>query len=105
MACPATQACLCSSLDQELLALAERNGFFSENSVLRRNANPGAVVRWRDYPRYGGYVDFVQWAADRAPGASYEEISEAALAEGWRIAREILDSKNSCGFDRACATL
>jgi hypothetical protein len=90
MASPVRQVCLYSPPDRDLLELAERNGFFSEGSVLRRNANPGAVVRWRDYPRYGGYVDFVQWASERFPGASYEEISETALAEGWRVAREVL---------------
>ena len=72
----------------------------------QRNANPGNVRERRDrtnrpYPRSGGYVDFVAWASDSSPGASLAELGQKALAEGWRVLRNLvsqyLDGKYTGG--------
>lgn len=79
-------------------AIAEMEGFYRRDKITlaQRNANPGNIRQWRDargrpYPTYRGYVDFVQWAADQMPGASDEQISERALAEGWRVLRVLVE--------------
>jgi len=77
-------------------AIATMEGFYSDRVTLaKRNANPGNVRLWRDaqgraYPTYRGYVDFVEWASQNMPGATHEEISAAALNEGWRVLRKLV---------------
>ena len=87
-------------------AIAEKEGFHVTAAQAKargipwptraqRNANPGNIRSWRDsqgrqYPRDGGYVDFVAWASDRYPGASREDISRRALEEGWRVLRVLI---------------
>ncbi|GIU74777.1 MAG: hypothetical protein KatS3mg004_1864 [Bryobacteraceae bacterium] len=79
-------------------AIAEMEGFYATGTnptLAQRNANPGNIRTWRDangkpYPTYRGYVDFVQWSADRNPGASMDEISRKALEEGWRVLRVLV---------------
>lgn len=98
-------------------AVAEYEGYFVTADVARqrgipwptraqRNANPGNIRRWRDpggkeYPRSGGYVDFVAWARHRAPGAHEADIRAMAEAEGWRALRKLIadyiDGKYTCG--------
>lgn len=93
-------------IDRLARAIAEKEGFYITEEQARaraikwptraqRNANPGNIRRWRDaqgreYPRDGGYVDFVAWASERFPGASREELSRRALEEGWRILRVLV---------------
>jgi hypothetical protein len=77
-------------------AIAHMEGFYAErNTLAKRNANPGNIRLWREasgkkYPTYAGYVDFVEWASQRMPGATREEISAAALNEGWRVLRKLV---------------
>lgn len=72
----------------------------------QRNANPGNIRRWRDqqgreYPRSGGYVDFVAWARKQAPGAQTAEVRRMAEDEGWRVLKKLIndyvDGKHTCG--------
>ena len=93
-------------IDKLSRAIAEKEGFYvtAEQAKQRqikyptralRNANPGNIRQWRDaqgrqYPTDGGYVDFVQWAADKLHTGDYEAISREALAEGWRVLRVLV---------------
>lgn len=84
-------------IDKIARAIAEMEGFYVRERITlaQRNANPGNIRQWRDaqgrpYPTHRGYVDFVQWAADQMPGSTMEQISERALAEGWRILRVLV---------------
>jgi hypothetical protein len=85
-------------IDAIARAIAEMEGFFARRerpTLAQRNANPGNIRRWKDaagrsYPVASGYVDFMQWASDRFPGASREEISRRALDEGWRVLRVLV---------------
>lgn len=98
-------------------AIAEMEGFFVTEAqakarkiayptLAQRNANPGNIRSWKDaqgrpYPQFRGYVDFVEWASERFPGVSREEISRRALEEGWRVLRvlvgQYLDGKYTQG--------
>ena len=79
-------------------AIAEMEGFYltaAQPTLAQRNANPGNIRLWRDgrdraYPTHLGYVDFVAWASARFPGSSREEMSRAAIDEGWRILRVLI---------------
>jgi len=93
-------------VDRLARAIAEKEGFYVTEAQAKarriqwptraqRNANPGNIRSWRDsqgrqYPRDGGYVDFVAWASERFPGASREELSRRALEEGWRVLRVLV---------------
>lgn len=93
-------------IDKLARAIAEKEGFYVTEEQARarniryptlaqRNANPGNIRRWRDasnrpYPTHRGYVDFVEWASERLRGASRDEISTAALNEGWRVLRVLI---------------
>lgn len=72
-------------------AIAAMEGFRNPRSLAHRNANPGNVRQWRSggdsYPTSGGYVDFVQWAADHYPDAGILEARRIAEDEGWRVLR------------------
>jgi hypothetical protein len=104
-------------VDRLSRAIAAREGFYVTEAqakaqklkyptLAQRNANPGNIREWRNsrnqpYPQSSGYVDFVAWASNTFPGATAEELSQKALAEGWRVLRKLvgqyLDGKYTGG--------
>jgi len=93
-------------IDRLARAIAKREGFYVTQAQARasrltfptlaqRNANPGNVRQWKDaqnrpYPQHAGYVDFVAWAMAKDPTLSNDQMSEKALAEGWRVLKKLI---------------